>query len=65
MEDCIKDRCYGPCMQKHSQHQEPSADRKDVCQSRFGICQSIYVEIIEDELNVKNVEFTDDVSDIY
>ena len=29
----IENRCYGPCLQKYCEHQEPSADWKYVCKS--------------------------------
>ena len=41
------------------EHQEPSADRKHVRKSPSALPE-FFVEIIEDELNVKKVTFTDD-----
>ncbi len=34
MDEVLEDRCYGTCMQKYRKHQEPSADRQDVCKGR-------------------------------
>ena len=36
MKEVLEARCYGTCLQKHRKHQEPSANRHDVCQSRQG-----------------------------
>ena len=47
---------------KHRQYQEPSADRNDVCEERVPASE-FYKEIIEDELNVKEVVFKDDIAD--
>ena len=53
----------GRACQKCIQHQKPSADRPDVCKGRIQVCPEFYQEIVADELNVKNVKFTEDVRD--
>ena len=56
----------GRACRNSCQYQEPSADRTE-CMSKSPMLHlsEFYQEIIEDELNVKKVEFTDDVRDLY
>ena len=61
MDEVSEDRCYGPCLQKYCKHQEPSADRKHVCKSTIECIRIYFTDIIADELNVKEVTFTEDV----
>ena len=61
MDEVLKVVVMGRACQKYRKHQEPSADRTDVCKGTGEACRSSIRRSSQDELNVKNVEFTDDV----
>ena len=62
MDEVLKIVVMGRACRNCCKHQEPSADRKYVCQSTDLNLSEYFIEIIEDELNVKKVTFTEDVS---
>ena len=63
MDEVLKIVVMGRACRNAAQHQEPSADRSDVCKGSIIRCLSIFADIVKDELNVKKVNFTDDVRD--
>ena len=52
--------CYGPCLQKHCKHQEPSAIAAMYIKAPYELSE-YFTAIIADELNVKEVKFTDNI----
>ena len=65
MDEVLKIVVIGPCGKKYRKHQEPSADWQDVREGSEDASGVLSRRSCEDELNVKNVEFTDDVQKLY